>query len=266
MRQKAFYFLVLAIFSGCGGALTPDTVAVVNGRKISMQEWSETVSKLSQTTPKNFSDPQARKEVLAGVVDRELLFQKALEDKVYLRSLYLKDQIVQEYLRQSIGQLPADPTDADLQKAYEEKRGEFERVDASHILFKDEATAKTVLAKIRADRSPDFAKYAKAYSQDAGSRDKGGALGLFRRRDMVPEFSQAAFALEKPGQISDLVHSQFGFHIIRLNARQGDFASLKEDLRRDWSVSRRREAVETLLTQLRASASIRLNDAAFEGK
>ncbi|MBI3046712.1 MAG: peptidyl-prolyl cis-trans isomerase [Acidobacteria bacterium] len=96
-----------------------------------------------------------------------------------------------------------------------------EQIRASHILLnvagQDEAAvrkqAEAILQQVKG--GGDFAALARKFSEDEGTRENGGDLDYFGRGRMVPEFEQAAFALE-PGQVSDVVRTQFGFHVIKV--------------------------------------------------
>jgi foldase protein PrsA len=100
-----------------------------------------------------------------------------------------------------------------LRRFYDENRNLFERMHAAHILIKeDKEKAEEVLARVR--ENPDrFGEIAAEVSEDA-SAEKQGDLGWFYRGDMVSEFSEAAFGL-RAGEISGIVHTMFGFHIIK---------------------------------------------------
>lgn len=86
-------------------------------------------------------------------------------------------------------------------------------------LTKEEARKKAQDLLDRIHKGEDFAKLAKENTDDTASKDKGGEYDFFRRGKMVPEFDKAAFAL-KPGEVSDLVETQFGFHIIKVEERR----------------------------------------------
>ena len=127
----------------------------------------------------------------------------------------------------------------DIQRYYNDNIQQYqtpERVRASHILLntggKDEAAvrkqAEELLAKIKA--GADFAALAKQYSEDPGSKEKGGDLDFFPRGQMVPEFEASAFSL-MPGQVSDLVKTQYGFHIIKVVDKQAGATQPLEQVR-----------------------------------
>ena len=122
----------------------------------------------------------------------------------------------------------ATVTGQQIERAYNDNIQQYStpaQVRASHILLKTEGKddaavkkqAEDILAKLKA--GGDFAELAKKYSQDEGSAVKGGDLDFFPKGQMVPEFDKVAFELE-PGQLSDLVKSQFGYHIIKVTDKR----------------------------------------------
>jgi peptidyl-prolyl cis-trans isomerase D len=118
--------------------------------------------------------------------------------------------------------------EADIEAFYKQNAGQYTtpgQVRASHILLqtegKDDAQVKAKAEELlkRAKAGEDFAELARANSEDSGSAVNGGDLDYFGRGRMVPEFENAAFAM-KAGEISDLVKSQFGYHIIKVTDSQ----------------------------------------------
>lgn len=116
-------------------------------------------------------------------------------------------------------------TPQEIQDAYRENQQQYstpEQVKASHILLKtgegkkeEDVRKRAEALHAKAKSGADFAALAKANSEDDSNKEKGGDLGFFGKGSMVPEFEQAAFALE-PGQLSDVVKTTYGFHIIKL--------------------------------------------------
>jgi peptidyl-prolyl cis-trans isomerase C len=118
-------------------------------------------------------------------------------------------------------------TEDAIKKTYEEakaKQKPEDEVRAKHILVEKEDEARDVVKRLKAGE--DFTKVAKDVSKDPGS--EGGDLGWFSKERMVPEFSDAAFKLA-PGQLSDPVKSQFGWHVIKVEEkRQKPFPTLEQ--------------------------------------
>jgi peptidyl-prolyl cis-trans isomerase D len=136
--------------------------------------------------------------------------------------------------------------DAKIKEYYEANKGEFEqeqKVKARHVLIsyqgarnasgdaakRSKADAKALADKVlvEARKTPDFAALAGKYTDEASGKNKGGDLGYFKKDQMVKEFADAAFAM-KPGDVSAVVESPFGFHIIKVDAVQ-DAKSVKLD-------------------------------------
>jgi peptidyl-prolyl cis-trans isomerase C len=180
--------------------------------------------------------------------------------------------LVNKVVRQEAEKLPAVVSDADAKAFYDQNPKLFdsgERVRASHILLRvpegagpevkkvQRVKAEAALARVR--KGEDFMAVARQVSEDPGSAPRGGDLGAFGKGQMVPAFEQAAFALPA-GQVSGLVESPFGFHIIkvqeRLPAGKVAFDPVKGQIKDHLAQTRREKAVDELVRGLKAKAKI----------
>ncbi len=168
--------------------------------------------------------PQQKRDYLINyLADVIVLSQQADKQKlgdrpeVKRRLAFDHNRLLMEALLQEIGH-NALSDDAE-HKVYDEavkQMGNEPEVHARHILVATEDEAKAVVAELK--KGADFAKLAKERSKDPGAAD-GGDLGYFSKDQMVPEFSEAAFKLDK-GQISDPVKTQFGWHVIKVEDKR----------------------------------------------
>jgi parvulin-like peptidyl-prolyl isomerase len=170
-------------------------------------------------------------------------------------------------------------SDEEVKKYYDDNPSDFEepeKVRASHILLgtrdekgnelsKEKKDAKRKQADDlvkRARAGEDFAKMAKEFSDDPGSKDKGGEY-TFPRGQMVPEFEAAAFAL-KTNQVSDVVTTQFGYHVIKLSekfpATKVDFEKSASHIRDFLSQKKLQKEIPTYMAKLRKEANVEILD------
>ena len=131
--------------------------------------------------------------------------------------------LMQQYQEKMMKEM--EPKEEELKKYYDDHKDEFKTAEASHILVKTKEEAEAIKKEL--DGGADFAKLAKEKSLDTGSAENGGSLGQFTPGQMVKEFDEKVFSM-KPGDISDPVKTQFGFHIIKLEKISDDFNSAKD--------------------------------------
>lgn len=278
MRQWAMMMtlLVMALPGFRAEAAAPGTgetdpgrvVARVNQTEITYGTFEARLEDLQQE--RGPIPPDKRGELLRALVREEVLAQEAAaghleqDAAVKVRMEAAKRQVlVQELLRRQIAKL-GKVTDEDVRKMYEENKPLFaaESVGASHIMVKTEAEAEAIRQELVAGK--DFAELAKAKSQDTGSAEKGGDLGMLSHGQTVSEFETAAFAL-KEGELSPVVKTQYGYHIIKGGPHKDviqPFDEVKDRLRENLQQQRQREAVLAYIGGLEHNAKIEL----FEDK
>jgi peptidyl-prolyl cis-trans isomerase C len=226
-----------AVTAPPAAALPPETVVLVVGEeKMTKADFEALMEGLPEQVRKSVAGVGIRKmaDDLANLksLAREARRRK-LEQTVIARQMMelQQDQVLANVLVKQL-QSNMKTDDAAVKAWYEAHKGEYEQVKASHILIrykgsqlplregqKDlteaEALAKAQEIRKRLLAGEDFAKVAKAESDDTGSGANGGSLGSFTKGRMVPAFEQVAFS-QAAGQISEPVKTQFGYHIIKV--------------------------------------------------
>jgi peptidyl-prolyl cis-trans isomerase C len=214
--------------------------------------------------------PEAKREQLIAYLADIIMITQAAEKKklgdspdfkrrlAFLRNKLLMGFGLQEETKSAL-------TPEALQQTYDEaikSMGGQEEVRARHILVEAEDEAKSILDQIKG--GADFAALAKERSKDPGAAD-GGDLGYFTKDQMVPQFSEVAFKMY-PGQLSNPVKTQFGWHIIKLEDKRTKQPPELEKVKDQIESYLARKAQTEYVAKLRQSAKIERLDKPTETK
>ncbi|WP_241559910.1 peptidylprolyl isomerase [Solirhodobacter olei] len=252
--------------SKTGATVTAKTVvATVNGQKITL---GEMIALRDQLPPqyKQLDDAVLFKGILDQIIQQTMLEQSVagkLSTRQQLQLANTKRAFVANLVLEGV---TADATsEKALQAAYDKKFANFQpglEYHAAHILVPTEKEAKDIKAQL--DKGADFATLAKKDSKD-GSAQNGGDLGWFGAGMMVKPFEDAVMKL-KPGQISDPVQTQFGWHIIKLIATRPAKKPTLDDVRNDLAKQLQSEAVAAKIKTLTDGAKIEKTDSGIDPK
>jgi parvulin-like peptidyl-prolyl isomerase len=279
--------ITVALVAGCAGETTPSATtlataspvegvaALVNGQPISSADYERQVEQVEAFFEQEGLDAeseeglerlaQARRQVLEQMIDQELIRQAAAEMGISISDEELESSIA-GIVEQSGGEdgfyqsLEASGTTYDdfrqmlldqllSEAVYSSVTASIdsvaEQVHARHILLPTREMAEEVLARLQAGE--DFAYLAREYSEDISSRETGGDMGFFPRGVMPAEVEEVAFGLEV-GDMSGIVESQFGFHVLQVLERDEReisvevFESLRQQTFMQWLEDQRESA------------------------
>lgn len=263
-------------------------VATINGEALTSGEFEQIWNRLSPQMRENYEKSGGKMAFLDTYIKRRLLIQESLKAGFDKRPEVAMDlQVVREstlfdrYIRDVVSEQVIP--ESELIAYYENHADEFHRpemVRVRHIIATpaatpvmnttgdnatndDEAAEKIKkLAMLFRTQAADFADAAKKFSED-NSAPSGGELGWFARGKMVPEFEEAAFRLTKKGETSPVVRTEFGYHVIMLEARRdagpAPFAEVRPQIREVFLRERQArimEIVGQLTNELRAASQI----------
>lgn len=215
-------------------------VLTIGTERLTKTQFEEILASLPEQFKQQFASPQGKREFAKQYGEMKALAieaRKRMAADPKLRNqwqLSIDQALAGALMREVTTNATVD--EASARKYFEEHKGEFETVNARHILIRfkgsgvplkpgqadrteEEALAKSNEIRKRIAAGEDFAEVARKESDDTGSGAAGGSLGDFGHGAMVPQFEQAAFALPV-GQVSEAVKSQFGYHIIQVQAKK----------------------------------------------
>lgn len=252
-----------ALFLSGAAPAEAKVLAKVNGVEITEEDLNIAMEDLGAGIPRQLEGKARESYVLDFLVDEQLVVQKAQADKIAetpefsKRLAYLRDKALMEILLGNVAKSAS--TEAAIKQTYDEA-AKNQKPDteyrAHHILVASEDDAKKALARIKGGE--DFGKVADEVSKDSGS--KGGDLGWFTKDRMVPEFGDAAAKLQ-PGQLSEPVKSQFGWHIIKLDETRPKTFPPLDQIKDQVARYVVQKAQSELVLKLRESAKVVRTDA-----
>jgi len=279
-RRIAFticIFLFMTIQS-CGdsrkGELGRKELARVNQTSISIEEFRQMSEKQPLEGKMRLLDEKGMRDFLENyVITREVLYQEAKKrgfdrNKEILtkvedfRKAMIIDGLIEEVLKQK-----SEVTEEENQRYYKENKNLFTEpmeVKIRHIIVNSEPVLKEVLTRL--SKGESFEKLASIYNIDR-TREDGGNLGYIRRGQLAPSFAQfeeAAFSLAKKGEISDVVRTPYGFHILQLEEIRGasvrPYEQVKEKIRVFLQAKKRQEAYIAYVKELKSKATVLINE------
>lgn len=210
---------------------------------------------LLQTSSEN------RKALLENWVANEILYKEAKKkgflkkDEIQKRIEQFKQQLLTRAYMQEILSEVQFVSDLEARGYFENHRDEYNSiVEISHISSNSKQQAEEILSKIK--KGASFSRLAKEYSTDSGTAKNGGYIGTFRKGELAayPLFEEAAFKLKKPGEISDVVETEFNYDILKLHSRKKSpvkYEDVSQSIIRDLRTKRFQERSEALIDSLK---------------
>jgi peptidyl-prolyl cis-trans isomerase C len=262
--------MLFFIFS-CSKKENGTTLVTIDNDNITLEEFNKELDKIPTNMKMLVATQTGKKNYLDRLIIKKLLLREAKKEKVDSEKEFqdrlgdIKDQLLIESVLKKKLSADTSITDADMRKYYDTNKENFKRdreINTRHILVKTEGEAKQIQAKLQ--KGEDFSELAKKYSIDPQAGANGGELGYHPKGTLMPEYEEAALKLTKVGQVSGIVKTKFGFHIIKLEGVKPpayvSFEEVKDFIKQKMAQEKQAELLEKYISSLKKEAKITIKE------
>jgi len=272
MKKIVILLCVVCCIVACAKKDGGKILATIDNEVITLEEFNRELDKIPTNMKMLVASESGKKNYLDRLIVKKLLLKEASKEKIEKQKDFeerlsdLREQLIIESLLKKKIAAESTQTNEDLKQYYEKNKERFKRereINTRHILLKTEEEAKQVLNRLA--NGENFVELAREYSIDPNAKSTGGEIGFHPKGSLLPEYEAEAFKLNKIGQVSGIVKTQFGYHIIRLEGVRPPsyvpFDEVKDFIRQQISQEKQKEIIEKYIEDLKKSAKITINDA-----
>ncbi len=272
MKRKILFLVLGSLVIGLGALIflkTKDngnTLVRIKGRKITLEEFQVRITEIPTYYQGFLATHNGKIELLNGMIAEAVLIQKAKEEGLHrkeeIRRMLknVEDRILLEAIVQELQKDRIAVSDEEVKNYLEKNKEKFanpEQVRVSHVLLKRKSEAKKILNELR--EGANFEKLARKYSIDSITAPRGGDLGYIFRGEMIPAFEEAAFALENRNDISPIIETPFGYHLVKLTGRKKMRKKTPEEIDSEIRTNIQNEKLDRLMEKYKKESMVSVN-------
>ncbi|HPM76657.1 MAG TPA: peptidylprolyl isomerase [bacterium] len=299
MLKRTLLFLGLALIAtlivvactgpqGSTAKKSGEAVATVGSSSITVDDYQQILDRIPPFNRRRYASKNGKMELLDKLVEEELFYQEAMrkgldkDEEFTSRMEQIRRGILASMVKKELYDEDVEVTEADVKKYYDENQDKFmtpETIKVKLILIrlKRNATAEEeAAAKAKADEAlkklkggANWDAIVEQYSEDRGTKKRGGVLPKVRKGMRGEEFDAVAFAMSTPNQISDVFKDKRGFNIVQFvektPAELKDFASVEKSIERRMKQEKLKERIDGTLESLRTKANVKVYEDVLDG-
>ena len=272
MKRKNLFLVLGSLVIGLGLLIffktknNGNTLVRIKGRKITLEEFQVRITEIPTYYQGFLATHNGKIELLNGMIAEAVLIQKAKEEGLHRKEEIgrmlknVEDRILLEAMVQELQKDRIAVSDEEIKEYLEKNEEKFanpEQVRISHILVKRKSEAKKILNELR--EGANFEKLARKYSIDSITAPRGGDLGYIYRGEMISAFEEAAFALENRNDISPIIETPFGYHLVKLTGKKKMREKTPEEIDSEVRTTIQNEKLERLMEKYKKESMVSVN-------